>query len=147
MPIETLDLDRWVDRIKAEAPEFQEVARAADQLEVIDRAQAPRDSAAWVLEPSFQGGTSPNAAGRITQAVTYEVGVILAVRRFGDRTGGKASAKAREYRSALWRALVGWQPDPLAMAVELARGAPIRYTDQTIYLLDFFRFSTRITSP
>lgn len=112
----------------------------ASQEAGIDEQFATVPAAAILLLKDW--ATSNDGDWDIAQTVTSEIGVLLVLDNRADRLGAVATDQALDtWRSALWDALLAWQPSPCDGPYEYA-GSEHRHMDGA-RLWHLFKFRTQ----
>lgn len=123
-----LDVSAFVERLKAQVPELQQVKVAGDYAEV--RAKGShRPPSAYVILTKERGSTD---LPRGTHQATAMVGVVVATRnlRDGEDTAEGSAQMVGKVRAAL----VGWRPAAREFGqVAWVEGATIDY-NESVYL-------------
>jgi len=133
-----LNLQHWVDRLRAEVPALKTVGLAGDMRKVKDLVRAV--PAAWVY-PGPERVTATDRSPQSYYRMSTEVHVLIAMRHYGDTVGGQAVDALREVRLQIEAALIRWQPpDALVPAVPRG-GAPLPIEANAMWWLDRFETS------
>jgi len=129
-----------IDRLKQQVPTLKHVAGTSDfaQAEKLLRNQIP---SAFVIPLAERGSPNSVAVGAVSQIITVEFGVILAVSNLRDPGGQKAMQDLYSLRESVIRALVGWSPPDAFDLVEFSSGRLLDMSEQVLWWQDDFQTS------
>lgn len=120
---EPLDMADWVERIRSAELDGVAAFRGVGLVGDLERLQdlQGRMPGAWVL-PAQDTASARADQPLIHQRIQARVSVVLALRSYGDATGGRTIDELRRYRTALWQVLIGWQPPGAAFGIHYHSG-------------------------
>jgi hypothetical protein len=131
-----MNLAPFIARLKtATGSTFKLVGGAADFDAASDAlAAAP---AAFVIEQA--NGAGPNlTVGVVTQQVSVQVGIVIAVRMVKDSRGQADQSSLEAARQAVRAALLGWSPEPGSDACSYAGGQLLEFTPGLLWWQDAY---------
>lgn len=121
---------------------FIDVGSALSLASVMNTS-ATRSPAAFVVPISEQPQSNHRDIGAAMQDVQVELGVLIVLTSRNDPSGAKGAALLAECRTAVKKALYGWQPMEGFEPLLLARGDLVKMAPNVIYWMD--RFTTIYT--
>lgn len=133
-----LDLTHWVARLAEQVSALKTTGLAGD----LQRAQNILRAvpAAWVMPgPELIAATEAHAQHRYR--MRCQVDIIIAMRHYGDTTGGKATDLLRELRADIGHALIGWVPPDALVPVIPQGGQPISMASNAMWYRERFETS------
>jgi len=133
-----LDLKHWVDRLNDQTTLLKSVGLAGDMTRAKDLVRAL--PAAWVT-PGPEAVSATDASAQAYYRVRTGVDVVLALRHYGDTSGGKAVDALRPVRAEIAAALIGWRPPDGLVQVIPRGGRPLRIEKNAMWWLDRFETS------
>jgi len=137
MTVATLDLDPWVDQIKAAAPSLRLVGVASDLEGANDVIRSV--PAAFVL-PARSDADPVNrntTIGNNVQRVTVSVSVLVVIKN--SRAERDARRDLRPVRNEIWNSLLGWTAPGALFQTTYGGGAFLRWANGYLWWQDIFK--------
>ena len=133
-----LDLTHWVARLRDQVESLKKVGLAGDLQKAQNILRAV--PAAWVM-PGPESVSANESSPQRRYRVRTEVHVVIAMRHYGDTTGGKATDALRDLRAEIGQALIGWQPPDALVTVIPKGGQPLNMASNAMWYRDRFETS------
>lgn len=110
-----MNIDAVIQQIRTRAvsaavPVFGDRVGGAASFKVLPEATNLEVPAAWVV-PMADQPQAPGSLNGYRQSVEDHVAVVVAISNRADERGQTSANALREVRKALFRALLGWQPE------------------------------------
>lgn len=113
-------------RIKAQIPDFKEVAGASDMASLF--AGRIADNGCYIIQDSERA--SPNTRiNAVSQENTEHYAVLIVVRNVRDSRGSDAADVCHTLRAQVLTCLLGWEPDSTITPFEKVDGRLISFAD------------------
>ncbi len=122
-------------RIRAQIPDFKEVAGAADMANIM--AGRLSDAGCYVFQERVVAAES-NLIGATMQKLTVSFAVLIVVRNVKDARGSDAADASYGLQTSLKTALLGWCPDAGADPLEYGGGALVSFANGFFIWKDTF---------
>lgn len=135
-----LNCDPWIARLKAQVPQFAGVGGAADLAAAINQAN-PRTPWAYVVPLRMSAGANQVTVAGVTQRVTEQVGIVIAVRNVATASGKRSLDALLPLREAMQQALIGWTQDENHEEVIFVRGQLVDFSNRVLWWQDEFSAS------
>lgn len=126
-----------VTRVTGQVPQFTAVTGMA---ELVAASGIVRRKPACYIAPGQETASPDEMIGRTTQRVAETFGIWIAVSNGASATGLAAQSEIKQLSDAVRAALIGWQPDPAYLPIELVSAGPIQWDDdQTLFWPEIYR--------
>lgn len=131
------NIQRVIERLRAQVPDFQSVEGAAQYAAITSLGEFRQGSAYVLLARERSDGEQPKA-GRQRVLVTF--GVVIAVRNYRDQVGGESIEAISPLIAQTRAALMGWIP-PVSggRACQWLQGDVLDFDDSTLLWSDVFQ--------
>lgn len=142
-----MNIEPIITALRGRVPVLEQRVFGAAQWAVLERDEAPQYPAAYVVPLSEDPGDQESAVGYY-QTVTNRFGVIVCVDQHEDERGQEAARQIDALRTALFKALLGWQQEPKTDYSEIVyEGGALLYMDPERVFWQFeFSFETYINT-
>jgi len=131
-----LNLTLWQTKLDIANTDLKKVGLAADLIAAKkELKQAP---AAFLIIGTEKAGAN-SLMGAVDQTVTVNVGVAIAVKNAGAKTGAKNIDQLKVIRDQIDAVLLGWQPDDANEQVEYVSGRLLGFSNQVLWWMDFYQ--------
>jgi len=134
-----------IAKIKADCPLLELVGGSPD-FSTAESTLKTKMPAAFVVPLAAQASPNTSATMLVSQKITQQFGVILAVKNLRDATGEKAIADLYTLRQQLLSKLVGWIPPGGVSGMEFGGGRVLDMNDQVLWWQDDFNLDTYFRS-
>lgn len=98
--------------------------------------------AAAVIPLTESGSDNQFATGMVSQRLTWQFGIVLAVKNVSDQTGGAAADDLETLRDSVKLAIVGWKHPDADRAAIFVRGNLISFDNATLWWLDRYQIQS-----
>ena len=130
-----------ITQLKAQVSSLQNrVGGGADVGEARNMARAL--PAAAVIPLTESGSDNQFATGMVSQRLTWQFGIVLAVKNVSDQTGGAAADDLETLRDSVKLAIVGWKHPDADRAAIFVRGNLISFDNATLWWLDRYQIQS-----
>lgn len=133
-----LDLTHWVGRLSSQVEDLRSVGLGGDLQRVKNILRAV--PAAWVM-PGPETVTANEAGAQRRYRMRCQVHIVIAMRHYGDTTGGKATDLLRVLRTQIGNALIGWRPPDALVPIIPKGGEPIAMASNAMWYRERFETS------
>lgn len=134
-----------VAKLAADCFLLTQVGGAAD-LEAAKAVLKNKLPAAFVVPLAEQASPNSSATLVVSQKITQQFGVVLAVSNLRDATGATAINDLFAVRQQLLQALIGWFPSGALNCMEFGGGQLLDMSDSVVWWQDIFNIDTYFRS-
>lgn len=132
-----LALETLESRIRSQVPSLISVTGLADLIAA--KGIVKRQPACYIA-PGREDAQPNPMIGRVTQKVNETFGLWIAVSSGASATGEAGQALLKDLVDKVRAALVGWEPVPGYLPIELVSAGPIQWDDgQTLFWPETYR--------
>lgn len=134
-----------IEKLKTDCPLLKQVGGSAD-FAAAQAALKNKMPAAYVVALAEQASSNTSATTLVSQKVTQQFGVVIAISNLRDASGEKAIADLYLVRQQIIQTLMGWIPAGAIAGIEYGGGQLLDMDDQVVWWQDNFNLDIYLRS-